>query len=194
MGPSFMIVRYAKSVGYFVLLLLVHMAVLPPITITAEVFQIRGYYLGATPEQSGVTVDADPLLEEKYYEVEANGVRLFFIRVRERLRLYRIIREEKMKPGNVKPVLDRLKDKYGTPDKQLIKTSSVRAKNKRTYSTSVKNKAVWNINDSQDFITEIESERVVYELVDHNPEKVKVVNSETIGDDDYSIEGWDPDY
>ena len=89
----------------------------------------------------------------------------------------------------------RLKDKYGTPDKQLIKTSSVRAKNKRTYSTSVKNKAIWNINDSQDFIAEIESEQVVYELVDNNPEKIIISKKPEINDEqEFRIENWDPDY
>jgi len=40
-------------------------------------YQISGFYLGATPEDTGVTVEIDPLLEEKYYEVETNGALLF---------------------------------------------------------------------------------------------------------------------
>ena len=40
-------------------------------------YQISGFYLGATPETFNIKVETDPLLEEKYYEVETGGVRLF---------------------------------------------------------------------------------------------------------------------
>jgi len=40
-------------------------------------YQISGFYLGATPDDVGVTVEIDPEQEEKYYEVEVGGVLLF---------------------------------------------------------------------------------------------------------------------
>jgi hypothetical protein len=43
----------------------------------APAYQISGFYLGATPDDVGVTVEIDPEQEEKYYEVETGGVRLF---------------------------------------------------------------------------------------------------------------------
>ena len=88
-----------------------------------------------------------------------------------------------------------LKVKYGTPDKQQIKTSSVRPKNRASYITTVKNKAIWNISETQEFIAEIESKRVVYELLDHNPEKSKPQQNVGAGEEgEFSTEGWDPDY
>ena len=45
-------------------------------------YQISGFYLGATPETFNIKVEIDPLLEEKYYEVETNDVLLFFVKVR----------------------------------------------------------------------------------------------------------------
>lgn len=163
---------------------------------SAESYQINGYYLGATPEEVNVRVDIDPLLEEKYYEVETkNEARLFFVRVRDNLRLYRIVKEEGTKPNNVKLILDSLKAKYGTPDKQQIKTSSVRPKRQMNYVTTVKNRAIWNISETQEFIAEIESKRVVYELIDHDPENVKASPKPgSSSDEGFTIEGWDPDY
>jgi hypothetical protein len=158
-------------------------------------YQISGFYLGATPDELGITIEIDPLVEEKYYEVETNGVRLFFIKNQSTLRLYRIVQEQAIDPNNVTKVLDNLKAKYGTPDKQQIKTSGVRPKNKSKYTTTVKNKAIWNISETQDFIAEIESKRVLYELLDHNPEKIKpqgkIEASEGGGP---SSESWNPDY
>jgi hypothetical protein len=161
----------------------------------AEVFQISGYYLGATPEELGVTVESDLTLEKKFYEAEANGVRLFFVRVQDRLRVYRIVKEEATNQNSVRPILDNLKAKYGMPDKQQIKTSSVRPSNERRYKTTVKNRALWNISESQEFIAEVESSRVVFELIDHNPEKVKIIKKpDSMGDGEFTVEGWDPDY
>ena len=113
------------------------------------------------------------MLEEKEYEVETNGVLLFFKKVRGTFRLYRIVKEQNIKPNKVKSVLGDLKSKYGTPDKQQIKTSSIRPQNRSRYTTTVKNKAIWNISESEEFIAAIESTRVVYELIDHNPEQSK---------------------
>jgi hypothetical protein len=157
-------------------------------------YQISGFYLGATPETFNIKVETDPLLEEKYYEIETNDVLLFFVKVRGTLRLYRIVKEQAIKPDKVKAVLDSLKVKYGTPDKQQIKTSSVRSKNRASYITTVKNKAIWNISETQEFIAEIESKRVVYELLDHNPEKSKPQQNVGAGEEgELGTEGWDPD-
>ena len=38
----------------------------------APAYQIDGYYLGASPDDIGVTVDMDPDFQEKYFEVEVN--------------------------------------------------------------------------------------------------------------------------
>lgn len=161
----------------------------------AESFQIDGYYLGATPDQLGVTVDADPLLEEKYYEVDAGGVRLFFVRVKEHLHVYRIVKESGATQGSLTTLLDGLKQKHGTPDRQQIKTSSIRPQNQMKYRTTVKNRAIWNISESQEFIVEIESKRVVYELIDHNPEEIKIIKQSDIPENEgFTIEGWSPDF
>ena len=37
----------------------------------------KWFYLGATPDDVGVTVEIDPEQEEKYYEVEVGGGLLF---------------------------------------------------------------------------------------------------------------------
>jgi len=161
----------------------------------AENFQIDGYYLGATPEQLGVAVEADPLLEEKYYEVEAGGVRLFFIRVKERLHVYRIVKETGATKGNMTTLLDSLKQKHGTPDRQQIKTSSIRPQNQLKYRTTVQHRAIWNISESQEFIVEMESKRIVYELIDHNPEAIKIIRESDIPENEgFTIEGWKPDF
>ena len=161
----------------------------------ANVFQINGYYLGATPEELGVTVESDLNLEEKFYEAEENGVRLYFVRVQDRLHVYRIVKEEPVNQNTIKSVLDKLKAQYGTPDRQQIKTSSVRPQNKMEFRTTVKNRAVWNISESEEFITEVESNRIVYELIDHDPEQIKGINKpDAIGEGEFSADGWDPDY
>jgi len=160
----------------------------------AEVFQISGYYLGATPEEVGVTVESGLTVEEKFFEVEAEDVRLFFVKVQGRLRVYRIVKEEGVKQGSIKPLLDNLKAKYGMPDTQQVKTNSKKSY-KGGVSISVKNRAIWNISESQEFITEIESKRVVYELIDHSPEKIKSVKRpDSMGDGEFTGEGWDSDY
>ena len=162
---------------------------------SAPVYNIDGFYLGATPDDIGVTVEIDPLEEEKYYEAEANGVHLFFVKVADTLRVYRIIQEEAIVSNNVNAVLGKLKARYGIPDKQQIKTSGVRPKNRVNYTTTVKNKAIWNISETQDFIAEIESRRVVYELLDHNPENIAPPQKSDASESEVSgTEGWDPDY
>ena len=161
----------------------------------APVYEISGFYLGATPEDVGVTVEVDPLFEEKYYEVEMNGVLLFFVQVKGALRLYRIVNEQAIGPNKVKSVLSNLKAKYGTPDKQQIKTSGVRPRNKASYTTTVKNKAIWQISETQEFIAEIESKRVVYELLEHNPENIAPSQKgEAPEGEGFGTEGWNPDY
>ena len=161
----------------------------------APAYQISGFYLGATPEELNIKVEIDPLLEEKYYEVETSGVRLFFVRDQKTLRLYRIVQEQAINPNKVRTVLDNLKAKYGTPDKQQIKTSGVRPKNSARYATIVKNKAIWTISETQEFIAEIESKRVVYELIEHNPENIKPVQKiEAPENGGLSTESWNPDY
>jgi hypothetical protein len=44
----------------------------------APAYQISGFYLGATPDDVGVTVEVDPEVEEKYFEVEISGVLFFY--------------------------------------------------------------------------------------------------------------------
>ena len=157
-------------------------------------YQISGFYLGATPDDVGVTVEVDPEVEEKYFEVEISGV-LFFIKVQDTLRLYRIVQEQAIEPNKVNSVLNNLKKRYGMPDKQQIKTGSVRPRNKRAYTTTVKNKAIWNISETQEFIAEIERKRAVYELLDNNPENIKSPeNTEVSEGGELRTEGWNPDY
>ena len=158
-------------------------------------YQISGFYLGATPETFNIKVETDPLLEEKYYEVETGGVLLFFIKVHDTLRLYRIVKEQAIGPNKVNSVLNNLKKRYGLPDKQQIKIGSVRPRNKRAYTTTVKNKAIWNISETQAFIAEIERKRAVYELLDNNPENIKSSeNTEASEGGELRTEGWNPDY
>jgi hypothetical protein len=161
----------------------------------APAYQISGFYLGATPDDVGVTVEIDPEQEEKYYEVEVGGVLLFFIKVQDTLRLYRIVKEQAIEPNKVNSVLNNLKAQYGMPDKQQIKTGSVRPRNKRAYTTTVKNKAIWNISETQEFIAEIERKRAVYELLDNSPENIKSPEStEASEGGELRTEGWNPDY
>jgi len=109
--------------------------------------------------------------------------------------LYRIVQEEAIKSNNVNAVLGKLKARYGIPDKQQIKTSGMRPKNRENYTTTVKNKAIWNISETQEFIAEIESRRVVYELLDHNPGNIKPLEkAEAPEDERLGTEGWNPDY
>ena len=85
--------------------------------------------------------------------------------------MYRIVKEQAIEPNKVSSVLNNLKKRYGMPDKQQIKTGSVRPRNRKAYTTTVKYKAIWNISETQEFIAEIESKRVVYELLDNDPMK-----------------------
>jgi len=158
-------------------------------------FQISGYYLGGSPEELGLLFESNSDLEEKYYETEEKDVQLFFVRVRGRLRAYKIIKEESVDEKNIPVILDNLKKKYGPPNRQQIKTSSVRPRFQTQYVTTVKNRAIWEISESQEFIAEVESKKVVYELIDHNPEEIKA--SKKRGDfdqGDFGSENWDPDY
>jgi hypothetical protein len=158
-------------------------------------YQIDGFYLGATPEELNVKVEDDLSLEEKYYETEADGVLLFFVKVKGTFRLYRIVKEQPIKPEKIKSVLDNLKARYGTPDKQQIKTSSTRPQNRAQYITTVKNRAVWNVSETQEFIAEIESKRVVYELLDNDPENIKSSRKQDVREgEDFGAEGWEADF
>jgi hypothetical protein len=159
-------------------------------------FNIDGFYLGATPEDLGVDVESDVMLSDKYYQLDVNNVRLYFVRVKGRLRVYRIIKEEEASSQDVVTILRQLKKKYGIPDKQQIKTSSVRKKRQKKYTTSVKNTAIWKFSGSNEFIAEIETSRVLLELIDSNPEQIKkTTKPDFSGEDGFVIdENWDPDY
>jgi hypothetical protein len=160
-------------------------------------FEINGYYLGATPEELGVTVESDAAFEKKYYESSGDGARLFFVRHKDRLRSYRIIVEISAKrPPQIQEILSQLKKKYGIPKMQLIKTSSVRKEPMLTYRTTVNNKAVWKISESQEFFAVVEPRRITLELIDHNPEKIKIIQKpDSLSDEGFMIDdGWDPDY
>ena len=62
--------------------------------------------------------------------------------------------------------------------------------------TSVKNRAVWKISESQEFFAEVESRRIVLELIDHNPENIKTIDRpDSLSNEGFMLdEGWDPDY
>ena len=159
----------------------------------AALYQISGYYLGATPEDVGVIIETDPEREEKFYEVEEKGVRLFFVQVEGNFRVYRIIKENSVKQEGIKSIVDDLKARYGAPDKQQIKSVSMKSY-KGKLNTSIKNRAIWNITESQSFIAEIESKRVIYELLDDQPEKVKPSPGfESLDAEGFSGD-WDSDY
>jgi hypothetical protein len=146
----------------------------------AEAFQIKGYYLGATPAELGITVDSDFDQEEQSYEVVGAGnVSLFFVRVGDKLRVYRIL-----------------------PEMQHIEASYFKASPKiMKYTLSATNRASWNITESQEFIAWIEQGRILYELLDHEPQKVKTVpkpaptaeGEEPVGDKPEG-DGWETDF
>ena len=73
--------------------------------------------------------------------------------------MYRIVKEQAIEPNKVNPVLNNLKKRYGMPGTQQIKTGSVRPRNKRAYTATVKNKVIWNISETQEFIAEIERKK-----------------------------------
>ena len=157
-------------------------------------YEINGFYLGANVEDLRISLEGSEFPDKKKFEAETKGTQLFFVRVKKEIRLYRIIREQKISPDRINATLKKLIRKYGTPDKQQIKTVSIRPKYNKKYNTIAKNKAFWNINETQDFIVEIESKRVVYELIDHDPQKTQKITKPT-GDDDFTVdENWDPDY
>jgi len=109
--------------------------------------------------------------------------------------LYGIVKEQAIEPNKVSSVLNNLKKRHGMPDKQQIKTGSVRPRNKRAHTTTVKNKAIWNISETQEFIAEIERKRAVYELLDNNPENIKSPeNTEASEGGELRTEGWNSDY
>ena len=157
-------------------------------------YEINGFYLGANVEDLRITLKGSEFPDKKKFEAETKGTQLFVVRVKKEIRLYRIIREQKISPDRINATLKKLIRKYGTPDKQQIKTVSIRPKYNKKYDTIAKNKAFWKINETQDFIVEIESERVVYELIDHDPQKTQKITKPT-PDDDFTVdENWDPDY
>ena len=156
-------------------------------------YHINGFYLGATPEDVGVIVEVDPEEDKKFYEVEEKGVRLFFVLVEGSFRVYRIIMENAVKQEGIKSIVDSLKARYGAPDKQQIKSVSMKSY-KGNLKTSIKNRAIWYISDSQSFIAEIESKRVIYELLDSQPEKIRPYSGfESLDSEDFSGD-WDADY
>jgi hypothetical protein len=137
-------------------------------------YKIGNYYLGATPDEIGVVIEIDPESKEQYYEIEANQILLFFIKETDtdELKLYRIVKEEHFKPDRAESILSNLKSTYGTPNSQEIKSESFRPQKQYKYVTTVKNKAIWNISETQDFVAEIEKNRVTFELIDHDPEGI----------------------
>jgi len=158
--------------------------------------EIDGFYLGASPQEVNVKVENDESQsEKKYYETEAGGVLLFFVNVHGKYRLYRIVKEQTVEPEKIKSVLDDLKARYGTPDKQQIKTSSIRPPNSARYITTVKNRAVWNISETQEFVAEIESKRVIYELRDNDPENINSSRkAEVRKGEEPGKKGWQSDF
>ena len=160
-------------------------------------YEINGYYLGATPEELGVAIASDLNFDKKYYEFQGKGVRLFFVRHKDNLRSYRIIGEiAGRQDQEIKSIVAKLKEKYGTPKRQNIKTTTIRRKPKMNIETSVKNRAVWKISESQEFFAEVESRRIVLELIDHNPENIKTIDRpDSLSNEGFMLdEGWDPDY
>jgi hypothetical protein len=166
--------------------------------VSAEPFyEINGYYLGATPEELGVTIESGLTFEKKYYEFQGKGVRLFFFRHKDNLRSYRIIGEiAGRQDQEIKSIIAKLKEKYGTPKRQNIKTTTIRRKPAMNIETSVKNRIVWIISESQEFFAEVENRRIVLELIDHNPENIKTIDRpDSLSNEGFMLdEGWDPDY
>ena len=64
------------------------------------------------------------------------------------------------------------------------------------HKTTVKNKAVWKTSESQEFFAEVEAISIVLELIDHNPEKINIIQKpDSLNDEGFIIDdGWDPDY
>jgi hypothetical protein len=160
-------------------------------------YEINGFYLGSTAEDLGATIEDDGFPNKKEFEAKSKGVQLFFIRTKKNeYRLYRIISEKKVEPDKINSILKKLIRKYGTPDRQQVKTVSTRPKNKAKFSTTSKNKAIWKINESQEYIVEIEPKRVVFELIDHAPENLK--GPQGSGDEDsdgFTVDdNWNSDY
>jgi len=157
-------------------------------------YEINGFYLGANVEDLGITLEGSEFPEIKYFEAKSKGAQLFFVRIKKEFKLYRIIKEQKITPDKINITLKKVIKKYGTPDKQQLKTVNVRPKNKRKYNTTTQNKAFWQINETQEFIVEIERKRIVYELIDHDPENASKTVKPT-GKEGFNIdENWNPDY
>ena len=165
--------RYNVYVSIIVLLLLSFC--FGQLANAAEAFQINGYYLGATPDEIDVIVDSDFKEEEKSYEViGAGNVSLFFVRVDDKLRVSRILKEEVVKDEDMESTLNDLKVKYGIPEMQHIEASYFKTSPKiMKYTLTATNRASWNITESQEFIAWIAKGRILYELLDHDPQKPK---------------------
>jgi hypothetical protein len=144
----------------------------------AEAFQVKGYYLGGTPEDFGVSLDNEEISDENTSQVMTpNFVNLFFVRVGENFRVYRIIKEEVVEEGKMDAALEDLKTSYGIPEFQHIEAAYLKANpTKMKYVLSAKNKATWKISETQEFIAWIEKGRIVYELMDHDPQKYQIVS------------------
>jgi hypothetical protein len=190
-----------KAYGVIIVLLLSHFWFGQPVN-AADAFQIKGYYLGATPEELGVTVDIDP--DEQAQSLEAIGtgnVSIFFVRVGEQLRAHRIIKEEVVNKEDMQSTLKKLKEQYGIPEMQHIEASYIKKSPKiMKYELISSNRALWNITESQEFIAWIEQGRIVYELLDHDPSNVKVRSKPSSTDEDEPKgdepggDGWETDF
>jgi hypothetical protein len=139
----------------------------------AEDFTIKGYSLGRTPEEFGIELEINEESGEVLTQVmTADFVDLFFVRVGDSFRLYRIRKEEAVEKEKMDAHLQDLKIRYGIPKLQHIETSYSKVNPKRMrYVFSATNKATWKISETQEFIAWIALGRIVYELLDHDPQK-----------------------
>lgn len=144
----------------------------------AEAFQVKGYYLGGTPEDFGVSLEGEEVSADNTIQtMTSNFVNLFFVRVGENFRVYRIIKEEVIEEEKMDAALEDLKTKYGIPELQHIEAAYIKANPKKMmYVLSAKNRATWKISETQEFIAWIEKGRIVYELMDHDPQKYQIVS------------------
>lgn len=144
----------------------------------AEDFTIKDYRLGTTPDELGIELEIDEESGEVSTQVmTADFVDLFFVRVGDNFRVYRIRKEEAVEKDKMDAHLQDLKTRYGIPKLQHIETSYSRVdQRKLRYVFSATNKATWKISETQEFIAWIALGRIVYELLDHDPQKNLLVS------------------
>ena len=125
-----------------------------PASFADDVFHIKGYRLGVTPEEIGIELEFDDESdEESARAVTADFVDLFFVRVGDSYRVYRILKEEAVEKGKMDALLQEMKKKYGIPKIQHIETAYTRTNpKKRRYVFSATNRATWKISETQEFI------------------------------------------